>query len=97
MNAVRREFLAGQVRDAIAEYLHVAGDHRAASAVVMMPANLLLASQAHDRRHKTPLLQPGFEAGARRRIAGIRADLERFSRTTAARRIDERVARERVA
>jgi len=70
---LRQTVFAGRVRDAIAEHLHVCGDHRAAGVVVMIPADLLLRSEAHVRKAKTPLLQPAFERHARDLVRELKA------------------------
>jgi len=87
--------MAGEIRDACAELLHAAGERRAAAKLALTPPSLLLRSEASVRRRKSPLLQPAFEARARRGVQTLRADLARFAQTVEARRIDERVERER--
>jgi len=98
---LRREVMAGEIRDACAELLHAAGEGRAAGKLALTPASLLLRSEASARRRKSPLLQPAFESQVRGKLRELLKDvkdapaLRQFAGTPAAREIDRRIERER--
>lgn len=74
---LQREVIAGDVRDAIVELLHVQGEHRAAGRISLTPAGMLLRSKAAERRRKTPLLQPAFERHAAQIVRELKSMRER--------------------